>query len=133
MAAALSSLNGKLLLGLLVTKAALLFGLLPFFLSIYPELYQANFFPDSYDLIAMNLIEGNGYRVYESTAETMIRLPGFVLVLAGVFSVFGKSILVVQGINLLCTVATCYLIQRVGERFLGLGRFSYLAAFFFAF
>ena len=62
-------------------KGLVLFAGIPAFQALHPEEYQADLFPDRYDLIASNLIEGNGYRFFPDTAETTIRTPGFVLAL----------------------------------------------------
>ena len=66
---------------LLFLKAVIAFALIPGLTHALGENYKSNVFPDDYDLIADNLINGHGYRVYTDTSETMLRSPGFVLVL----------------------------------------------------
>lgn len=51
----------------LTIKAVLLFVLLPYLLAISPQDYAAERFPDNYDFIAWNLVQGNGYRMYPDT------------------------------------------------------------------
>jgi 4-amino-4-deoxy-L-arabinose transferase-like glycosyltransferase len=72
--------------------------------------------PDEYDLIATNLVEGNGYRYFPDTAATTIRTPGFVLVLAGLFWAFGKSLTAVKAVNLMLSSITAWLVYRLGLR-----------------
>jgi hypothetical protein len=70
-----------------------------------PQDYAAGRFADGYDYIAWNLVQGNGYRVSPDTSLTMLRTPGFVLLLALILAVFGKSLVAVQVVNLvLCSV-----------------------------
>lgn len=73
-------------------------------------------FSDRYDLIAENLLAGNGYRIHPDTSETLLRSPGYVFLLAGLFYLFGKSIAAAQVVNVLCGVATAYLIVLITKR-----------------
>src|SRR3954447_25037580 len=75
-----------------VIKAMLLFGLFPYFQAQFPRAYSAESFADGYELIAWNFVQGNGYRMYPDTSLTMLRTPGFVLLLSLIFAVFGKSL-----------------------------------------
>jgi 4-amino-4-deoxy-L-arabinose transferase-like glycosyltransferase len=97
-------------------KALLLFAALPAFEGALPQAYEADEFADGYDLIAMNLMEGRGYRVFPETSETIIRTPGFVLVLAGIFALFGKSLTAVKVFQLLLSSLTGWLTYRLGGR-----------------
>jgi 4-amino-4-deoxy-L-arabinose transferase-like glycosyltransferase len=97
-------------------KMLALFAAVPAFQALHPYEYQADMFPDRYDLIAANLIEGNGYRFFPDTAETTIRTPGFVLVLAGIFFAFGKSLAAVKAFNLVVSIITAWLVYRLGLR-----------------
>lgn len=49
-------------------------------------------FGDLYDQIAMNLDQGNGYRVDPAMGNTMLREPGYPLLLAAVFKLGGYGI-----------------------------------------
>jgi hypothetical protein len=51
---------------------------IPWFVDHYPKLYQINSFPDGYDKVATNLIDGRGYRLFEETSETVMRPPAYV-------------------------------------------------------
>ena len=123
-----TDMSGKLLAGIMVFKVLLSLFAVSWFAEAFPFLYKINHFPDGYDKIAMNLIEGNGYRLYSDASETMQRLPGFVFVLAGIFYVFGKSLFAVQCFNLLCGLATAFVVRATGRRFLKLGWQADLAA-----
>lgn len=98
---------------LAIAKALLLFVILPQFLRISPSEYNVAVFPDQYDSIAKNLVLGNGYKLYAETSETMLRTPGFVLYLAGIFWLVGKNLLVIQIINLLVSTATGWGVYRL--------------------
>jgi 4-amino-4-deoxy-L-arabinose transferase-like glycosyltransferase len=97
-------------------KGLVLFAGIPAFQALHPEEYHADMFPDEYDFIATNLIEGNGYRFFPDTALTTIRTPGFVLVLAGIFFTFGKSLAAVKAVNLMLSTITAWLVYRLGLR-----------------
>lgn len=56
---------------------------------------------DLYDLLAKNLDQGHGYRVDPDMSETMLREPGYPLLLAGVFKIDGFSN---QGARLTCVL-----------------------------
>ena len=58
---------------------------------------------DLYDLIGKNLAEGHGYRVDANMGETMLREPGYPLLVAAVFKVAGYGN---QGPRLLCILLT---------------------------
>lgn len=85
----------------------------PWLVALLGQHYMAGNFPDQYDAIASNWISGKGYRVYEDTSLTMIRSPGFVMVLAGIFLLFGKNILAVQLIQLCMSLATACIIYHL--------------------
>jgi hypothetical protein len=94
-------------------------------------MYQIHKFPDGYDKIAINLLNGDGYRIYPEASETMQRLPGFVFILVGIFYVFGKSLFAVQCFNMACSVATAFLIRHTGRRYLRLQWQADIAAVMF--
>lgn len=116
-----------------VVKAALLFVLLPHFQSYSAQAYGVERFPDGYDRIAWNLVQGNGYRVFPDTSRTMLRSPGYVLLLSLIFAVFGTSLLAVQVVNVVFSVVAAVLTQ-VLAREAGLSRTtSTIAALVFFF
>jgi len=109
-------------------KAILLFVAIPYLHEVFPLAYRAESFADWYDRIAMNLVEGNGYRVYPDTSETMLRMPGWVLVLAGIFSIFGPSLTATKAFNLLFSVASAGLAYVLGRRITNSHRLGLLVA-----
>jgi 4-amino-4-deoxy-L-arabinose transferase-like glycosyltransferase len=108
-----------------IVRAEALFIVLPM-LGDLPV--NATTFLDGYDLLAWNLANGNGYRMFEDTSPTMIRTPGFVVVLAALFAVFGKSLLVVQVMNFAFSVLTALLVFDVSRRVLSSELVGMLAA-----
>lgn len=109
----------------IVFKAMLLFALPAVF-----KLQAVNFsmFPDGYDLIAMNLAEGSGYRMFHDLAPTMVRTPGYVLVLAALFSVFGQSLVAAQVMNLCFSAGAAVLTFQIGQRVFASSRVAVVAA-----
>jgi 4-amino-4-deoxy-L-arabinose transferase-like glycosyltransferase len=99
-----------------VVKAILLFGLLPNFHAQFFRNYSSEGFADGYDLIAWNLVQGNGYRMYPDASLTMLRTPAYVLLLAFIFSVFGKHLVVVQIANLLFSSITAILTRVLAHQ-----------------
>ena len=120
-------------LALFVSKAVIAFALIPGLTHLLGENYQSNLFPDDYDLIAENLVNGHGYRVYADTSETMLRSPGFVLVLAGIFSLYGKSLLMVQIVQYLMSAVTAAIVYLIAQHLFGVKVVSLLAVFLFLF
>ena len=106
----------KCLAGVAVLKALLLFVALPLFTSAAPGSYNVEGFPDRYDDIATNLLEGHGYRLNTDTSETMLRTPGFVLILAGIFALVGKSLVAVQVFNLAISLVGGWALYRLALR-----------------
>jgi len=99
-----------------VVKVILLFGLLPHFQAHSPQDYNAETFRDDYEMIAWNLVQGNGYRVFPDTSLTMLRTPGFVLLLALIFVVFGKSLVAVMLVNLAFSIVTAVLTHLLARK-----------------
>ena len=83
-----------------VCAAVFVFGLIPELKSTFPGLYKIYFFPDGYDKIAMNLLQGYGYRFYPESTQTMVRTPLYPLVLASLFYFTGKNLAAAQVLNL---------------------------------
>jgi len=108
-----------IIFGLVALKGLLLFAIIPSFQHSSPELYNASQFMDGYELIAQNLLEGRGYRMYPDTSETLIRTPGFVVILAGIFAIAGKSLMAVKAVNLLFSLATGWLLYKLASKLTG--------------
>ena len=104
-----------------VFKAMLLFGLFPYFQAHFPQAYSSGNFSDGYNVIAWNLVQGNGYRMFPDTSLTMVRTPGFVLLLSLIFAVFGQSLVAVQIVNVAFSSITAIL-THVLARQAGLSR-----------
>ena len=102
---------------ILVLKFLLVLMIVPMIHNAYPHLYNINHFPDGYDRIAVNLIDGRGYRFYPETAETLMRPPGYVLILAGIFSLFGKNLVAVKIANLFLGIATSYVMMLICKKY----------------
>ena len=102
---------------ILVLKFFLVLMIVPMIHNAYPHLYNINHFPDGYDRIAVNLIDGRGYRFYPETAETLMRPPGYVLLLAGIFSLFGKNLVAVKIANLFLGIATAYVMMLICKKY----------------
>jgi 4-amino-4-deoxy-L-arabinose transferase-like glycosyltransferase len=93
-----------------------LFAVLPYVQAHSPQYYGAERFPDGYDRIAWNLVQGNGYRMYPDTSLTMVRTPGFVLLLALLFTIFGKSLVAVQITNLAFSTVSAVLTHVLARK-----------------
>jgi len=116
----------------ILIKVLLLFVALPAFQGLSPGSYEADKFPDWYDLLAMNIANGNGYRFFPDTTETMLRTPAWPLILAGIFNIFGPSLLAVKVLNMLLSVGTGWLTYLLGRQISGselLGVIAALIAF----
>jgi 4-amino-4-deoxy-L-arabinose transferase-like glycosyltransferase len=118
----------RLFLLLLAIKAIIAFVAFPLIAHVLGSNYHSDLFPDQYDLIAENLATGNGYRVFTDTAPTMLRSPGFVVVLAGIFYLFGKSILAVQIAQYFMSAGTAIFVYMIAKRLVELPLVSIVAA-----
>src|SRR5262245_44288276 len=70
-------------------------------------------FADLYDLIANNVAQGNGYRVYANMDATMIREPGYPLLLAAVFALAGYRIEAARLANLVLSLGIGFVMFRL--------------------
>jgi 4-amino-4-deoxy-L-arabinose transferase-like glycosyltransferase len=118
---------------LFVIKAGIIFIVIPKLTQYYPSLYDISKFHDKYDAIAMNLIDGKGYRFFPETCETFMRSPGYVILLFGIFSLFGKSLVAAQTVNLLLSIATAYIILRLAQKIVNRSIVCWIAPLFFLF
>ena len=82
-----------------VLNAALLFLALPMMSRLLTPIYNQNVYADGYELIAFNLTAGYGYRFYPDTAPTLMREPGYPLLLAVVLKTSGGSFAAVKLAN----------------------------------
>lgn len=122
-----------LVFSVVVLKFMLLLVVFPWLLPKLGNNFNAGLFPDGYGSIAYNLVAGNGYRMYDDTSLTMLRSPGFVLVLASVFLVFGKSLFAVQFMQLLMSLATAAIIYYLANRLFKTRSIAVVASLIFLF
>ena len=114
-------LRDPLTIGLFVlaflAHAVLLFVVIPKISSRLRPSYNQDVYTDGYNQLAMNLVDGNGYRMYPDTAKTLMREPGYPLFLAGIFYVFGNSFTAVKLANMLMAFAAAglmvYLLRKL--------------------
>jgi len=104
---------------IVVVNAIILFVLIPEVSSRISRFYSGNRYADGYDELAANLAEGNGYRFYPDTAETLMREPGYPIFLAGIFVVFGKNFAIVKLANMILALAVAYLMTRIARKLSG--------------
>ncbi len=98
-----------LLLSLNVIKLVVVYVVIPWSVNVGLAPNSANQFFDQYAMIAVNLINENGYRLNADFAPTMERNPGYVFLLYFLMSLFGNNLLMVQLVNLSLTFATSVL------------------------
>jgi len=106
-------------ISILALNALLLFVLIPEVSSRMNWLYNSDGYVDTYEQIAKNLAVGNGYRVYPDTARTLSREPGYPVLLAELFWMFGDDLTTVQLANMFFTFATAGLIALLARRVSG--------------
>lgn len=99
----------------IVFQAIVLFVALPIAGHRLAPSYNQDRFADGYDLLAENLAAGNGYRFYPDTAKTLMREPGYPLLLAGLMLTFGKSLAAVKVTNMILALLTAWLILRIAR------------------
>jgi len=104
-----------LVAGAVVLTAFLLFVVIPVAEKSASSHYSFGF-ADDYDLIARSLANGQGYRVRAELTETMMREPGYPLVLAGLFRLLGDGIEAARLGNLLMCAATALLLWHLALR-----------------
>ncbi|MDP3766662.1 MAG: glycosyltransferase family 39 protein, partial [Dehalococcoidia bacterium] len=71
-----------------------------------------------YDFAARALIEGRGY-VHLDGAPTAFWPPGYPLLLAAAYAVFGEAVAVAQALNVALATATVALVYLIGRRTVG--------------
>jgi 4-amino-4-deoxy-L-arabinose transferase-like glycosyltransferase len=89
--------------------------------------YNVNAYADGYDQLATNLADGNGYRFYAYTAPTLLREPGYPMVLAAIYMLFGRTFTLVLLANIVLASFAAYLITRIA-RILSASRLVVLGA-----
>jgi 4-amino-4-deoxy-L-arabinose transferase-like glycosyltransferase len=102
---------------IMLVHAVLLFAVFPRLTGHLGTAYNQDLFTDGYDSIAANLASGNGYRFYSGTAKTLMREPGYPILLAGVRLAFGSSITAVKIVNMLLAFGTAVLLTLLVRKF----------------
>lgn len=98
-----------------ILHAFVLFVVIPNASSRLAPLYSQEHFADGYDQLASNLETGNGYRFYPDTARTLMREPGYPVLLAGLQLTFGKSFAVVKTANMILALVTAWCIVVIAR------------------
>lgn len=98
-----------------VVHAAMLFVVVPEINYRLHSSYNSDVYADGYDQLAENLVNGNGYRMYPDTAKTLMREPGYPILLAGIYAIFGKSFAAVKWANMLMAIAVAGLMMRLSR------------------
>jgi 4-amino-4-deoxy-L-arabinose transferase-like glycosyltransferase len=88
-------------------------------------------FGDFYDVIAKNLADGNGYRIYPALGDTMIREPGYPLLLAAVFKLGGYGIQQARELSVLLAFGAALLLLLLTRKITGDTMTALLAALLF--
>src|SRR5205085_6334944 len=110
-----------------------LFVVIPSISSSLAPYYNQNKTPDGYDMLAENVVAGNGYRFYPDTSSTMMREPGYPLLLAGVFYLFGDSFAAVKLANIVLALIAAALITILARQITDNDAVSFGAAVLFLF
>jgi 4-amino-4-deoxy-L-arabinose transferase-like glycosyltransferase len=100
-----------------LVHTALLFVVIPVLTSRLHGAYGSQPFADGYDQLAINLSTGHGYRFYADTAPTMMREPGYPVLLAGLMLLFGNTLTMVRITNLAFALGAAYVIFRIAKMF----------------
>src|SRR5271157_3144144 len=118
-----------LLAALLANAAVVLVGV-PEVGSRFALTYSMSF-GDLYDLIAKNLDQGNGYRVDPAMGNTMLREPGYPLLLAAVFKLAGYGIQQARVVCVLLAFGAALMLLRLTRKITGDAMTSLAAALLF--
>ena len=102
-----------------LVHALLLFAVFPMFPEFNGRLgssYHQELFPDGYDDLAANMVAGHGYRFYPETSPTLMREPGYPILLAGLRLLFGDSFIAVKLVNMMLALGTAWLLLMITSR-----------------
>ncbi len=102
---------------IMAVHAVILFGVIPRVSKQLTATYNQDRFIDGYDQLAANLAQGNGYRFFPDTAPTMMREPGYPLLLAGILLTVGSSFAAVKILNMILALAVAWVMTRIARRF----------------
>jgi 4-amino-4-deoxy-L-arabinose transferase-like glycosyltransferase len=119
-----------ILFAALLANAAIVLVGLPEVRSALAPTYSMGF-GDLYDLIAKNLDQGNGYRVEPAMGNTMLREPGYPLLLAAVFKLGGYGIQQARVACVLLAFGAALLLLRLTRKITGDAMTALAAALLF--
>jgi len=88
---------------------------LPQLLSVNDRLYSFGFV-DDYDKLGFMLSQGHGYRFTPQTGLTLMREPGYPLLLAGLFRLFGYGLLPVRLANIAFAGLSAWIVSWLAGR-----------------
>ena len=103
-----SPANRKILFGILVMAALLRVGTVALF---HPPLTSDD---KDYDAIARSLVHGDGFAL--DGKPTAFRLPGYPLLLAATYAVFGDSKAPIRMLQVIADVFSCLLLFSIGKK-----------------
>lgn len=119
-----------ILFAALLVNAAIVLVVLPKLASPLALPYSVSF-GDLYDLIAKNLDQGNGYRVDPAMGKTMLREPGYPLLLAAVFKLAGYGIRQARVVCVLLAFGAALMLLRLARKITGDATTALAAALIF--
>lgn len=109
-----------LLLGLValaaILNAVIVLVVIPQLGNRMRQFYSQDEYADGYDQLAQNLVEGSGYRMYPDTALTMVREPGYPILLATIMLAFGRNFVAVKVVNVVLIMGAAYLLMRLARK-----------------
>lgn len=109
---------GLLIVTALALTAIVLFLIIPAAGKAASGQYKLGF-ADGYDRIASSIAGGTGYRLAPELGETMMREPGYPLLLAAAFRVFGRTIESARVLNLVLAALAAWMLWRLALRITG--------------
>jgi 4-amino-4-deoxy-L-arabinose transferase-like glycosyltransferase len=99
-----------------VVHAAILLVVIPEITHRLHASYNSDLYADGYDQLAENLVNGNGYRMYPDTAETLMREPGYPIFLAGIYYIFGNNFAAVKSANMMMAFVVAWLMMWLSRQ-----------------
>ncbi len=103
------------LLVIVSIKILLAIVFLPLVAQALKNTYDIANHPDFYANIATNLYQGIGYRIFPDTTVTMYREPGYIVILLGIFHLFGEGFFVPRLFNIAFSLITAFFLYKIGE------------------
>lgn len=111
----------RVFLAALVCKIAIAFAAIPLAANGLGMNYGLGF-ADDYDLLAVSLSNGLGFRFWPDTAPTMMREPGYPALLASIFLFTGKNLAAARLVNFFASALTAALVYMAASKALSCKR-----------